>query len=263
MAGTDKSQVATLGGPAVILVNPQLGENIGTSARAMLNFGLIDLRIVNPRDGWPSERACAASSRADLVIDNVRVYETTQEAIADLQIVYAATARPRDMIKPEVTAREAAVEMGAAWARGHKIGVLFGAERHGLSNDDIVLAQKTISVPVNPAYASLNLAQAVLLVAYEWFQECLRDGARPGGRQIDVGEEDRPASNKDLVAMFEHLESELDAANFLKPAAKRPRMIRNIRNIFSRANLQDQEVRTMRGIIKSLAHFRTPDENKK
>lgn len=178
-------------------------------------------------------------------------------------MVYAATARPRDMIKPEVTARQAAAEMCPAWDQDQKIGILFGAERHGLSNDDIVLAQKIIIVPVNPAYASLNLAQAVLLVAYEWFQESVAKDQRPTGRQIDVGEEDRPASRQDLVALFEHLESELDAANFLKPVEKRPRMVRNIRNIFSRANLQEQEVRTLRGIIKSLAHFRTPDENKR
>jgi tRNA/rRNA methyltransferase len=263
MAGTDSTQDAILGGPAIVLVNPQLGENIGTSARAMLNFGLTDLRIVNPRDGWPSERAIAAASHADVVIENARVFETTEEAIADLQIVYAATARPRDMIKPEATAREAAAEMCEAFQQDRKIGVLFGAERHGLSNEDISLSEKIISVPVNPSYASLNLAQAVLLVAYEWFQENLRDGARPSGRQLSVGEEDRPASRKDLVAMFEHLESELDAANFLKPPEKRPRMIRNIRNIFTRAGLQDQEVRTMRGIIKSLAHFRTPDKSKR
>jgi len=263
MAGTDSTQQAMLGGPSVILVNPQLGENIGTAARAMLNFGLTDLRIVNPRDGWPSDRARAAAAHADQVIDAVRVFESTEEAVADLQIVYATTARPRDMIKPEVSAREAAAELHQAWEQGDKIGVLFGAERHGLSNDDIVLAQKTISVPVNPAYASLNLAQAVLLVSYEWFQASLADGERPAGRQLVVGEEDRPASSEDLVAMFEHLESELDAANFLKPPEKRPRMIRNIRNIFTRAALQDQEVRTMRGIIKSLAHFRVPDKNKR
>jgi len=263
MAGTDKTQSPILGGPSVVLINPQLGENIGTAARAMLNFGLTDLRIVNPRDGWPSERAVAAASNADTVIDNARVHETTQEAVADLEFIYATTARPRDMIKAEVTAREAAVEMTASFAAGRKIGILFGAERHGLSNDDIVLAQKIISVPVNPAYASLNLAQAVLLVGYEWFQQGFAKGERPGGRQLAVGEEDRPATNEDLVAMFEHLESELDAANFLKPPAKRPRMIRNIRNIFTRANLQDQEVRTLRGIIKSLAHFREPDKSKR
>lgn len=263
MAGTDSTQQAMLGGPSVILVNPQLGENIGTAARAMLNFGLTDLRIVNPRDGWPSDRARAAAAHADEVIDKVRVFESTEAAIADLQHVYASTARPRDMIKPEVTAAEAASDLHQAWQQGDTIGVLFGAERHGLSNDDITLCQKIISVPVNPSYASLNLAQAVLLVSYEWFQQSLVGGERPSGRQLAVGEEDRPASANDLVAMYEHLESELDAANFLKPPEKRPRMVRNIRNIFARANLQDQEVRTLRGIIKSLAHFRTPDKNKR
>ncbi|MBT3790961.1 MAG: RNA methyltransferase [Alphaproteobacteria bacterium] len=250
-------QVPVLGGPSVILVEPQLGENIGTAARAMLNFGLTDLRIVNPRDGWPSEKAQTSSSGADLVIDNVRVFETTEEAVADLKFLYATTARPRDMFKREATAREAAFEMREAIDASDKVGILFGAERHGLSNADVTLAQTVIAIPVNPAYASLNLAQAVLLVAYEWFQSGTHQHAdgNAGGR-ARLGSKTEPmASNQDLVHLFEHLEGELDAAGFLRPPEKRPNMVKNLRNIFQKAQLREQEVRTLRGVIKSLTVF--------
>ena len=250
-------QKAVLGGPTVILVEPQLGENIGTAARAMLNFGLTDMRIVNPRDGWPSEKARTSSSGADLVIDNVQVFDTTEEAVADLQILYATTARPRDMFKREATPREAATEMREALQAGNRTGILFGAERHGLSNADITLAQTIISIPVNPAYASLNLAQAVLLVANEWFQSASVEKIDHVGGRARVGtKDDEPlASGEDMVHLFNHLESELDAAGFLRPPEKRPTMVNNLRNIFQRAELREQEVRTLRGVIKSLTTF--------
>jgi tRNA/rRNA methyltransferase len=252
-----KKQKAVLGGPVVILVEPQLGENIGTAARAMLNFGLTDMRIVNPRDGWPSEKAVTSSSGADLVIDNVRVFETTAEAVADLNFLYATTARPRDMFKRETTPREAALETRTSLEGGEKVGILFGAERAGLSNADITLAQAIIAIPVNPAYASLNLAQAVLLVAYEWFQsgDVKHDDGNVGGR-ARLGDKEEPlASNEDLVHLFEHLESELDSAGFLRPPEKRPNMVQNLRNIFQKAQLREQEVRTLRGVVKSLTEF--------
>jgi tRNA/rRNA methyltransferase len=157
-------------GPAIILVEPQLGENIGTAARAMLNCGLVDLRLVRPRDGWPNRKAVAAASGADAVIENVRLFDSTAEAVADLSRVYATTARHRGQIKPVVTPRQAATEMRAALGRGEKTGVLFGPERTGLHNDDIPLADTVLQVPLNPAFSSLNLAQAVLLIGYEWFQ---------------------------------------------------------------------------------------------
>jgi len=256
MVVSHKRQKAVLGGPAVILSNPQLGENIGTAARAMLNFGLTDMRIVNPRDGWPSEKARTSSSGADVVIDNARVFATTEEAVADLNVLYATTARPRDMFKREARPREAAEEMRQSLAAGDRVGILFGAERHGLSNADVTLAQTIISIPVNPAYASLNLAQAVLLVGYEWFQAGLVQEVDHVGGRAPLGDKVEPlASNEELVHLFEHLEGELDSAGFLRPPEKRPTMVKNLRNIFQKAELREQEVRTLRGVIKSLTVF--------
>jgi len=249
-------QVPILGGPTIILVEPQLGENIGTAARAMLNFGLTDMRIVNPRDGWPSEKAQTSSSGADLVIDNVQVFNSTEDAVADLKLLYATTARPRDMFKREATSSVAAKEMRTAINAGDKVGILFGAERHGLSNADVTLAQTVIAIPVNPAYASLNLAQAVLLVAYEWFQSGNIEFEGHVGGRARLGEKEEPlASNEELVHMFNHLESELDRSGFLRPPEKRPNMVKNLRNIFQKAQLREQEVRTLRGVIKSLTEF--------
>ena len=185
MAGTDRSRApAPDDGPVVILVDPQLGENIGTAARAMLNCGLGRLRLVRPRDGWPSDRAVAAASGADAVLDGATLFDTTAAAIADLEQVYATTARPREMIKPVMTPRRAAAEMRAAIGGGRPVGILFGPERTGLLNDDLALADTLISVPLNPAYSSLNLAQAVLLVAYEWAQA--GDDTRERWRTVGV-----------------------------------------------------------------------------
>src|SRR5205085_10597393 len=169
MAGTDKSRGGVTGGPAIILVEPQLGQNIGTAARAMLNCGLDDLRLVRPRDGWPSDRAVNAASGADRVLDKARLFPDAPAAIGDLGHVYAATARDRYMVKRELTPRRAAEEMRGFIAAGDACGVLFGPERTGLVNDHIALADTVLSVPLNPAFSSLNLAQAVLIVGYEWF----------------------------------------------------------------------------------------------
>src|SRR6266700_2812945 len=169
MAGTDRRQAGIGGGPAIILVQPQLGENIGTAARAMANCGLDDLRLVAPRDGWPSDKAVAAASGADRVLDKARLYPSVAAAIGDLGHVYAATARDRYMVKRELTPRRAAKEMRGFLAAGETCGVLFGPERTGLVNDHIALADTVLTVPLNPAFSSLNLAQAVLIVGYEWF----------------------------------------------------------------------------------------------
>src|SRR5262249_24777068 len=169
MAGTDKSRGGVTGGPAIILVEPQLGENIGTAARAMLNCGLDDLRLVRPRDGWPNDKAISAASGADAVLDKARLYPSAEAAIADLGHVYASTARDRYMVKREVTPRRAAEEMVGFLAAGESSGVLFGPERIGLLNEHIALADTVVTVPLNPAFSSLNLAQAVLIVGYEWF----------------------------------------------------------------------------------------------
>jgi tRNA/rRNA methyltransferase len=234
-------------GPAIVLVEAQLGENIGAAARAMLNCGLADLRLVRPRDGWPSEKARAAAAGADRVVDDARIYPSTESAIADLSLVYATTARPRDMIKPAVTPAAAAEAMHAAAARGARAGVLFGRERSGLANDDVALADFVLTVPLNPGFTSLNLAQAVLLVGYEWYG---RADATPSVA-LNWGAT-RPATKAELVNFFHHLEEALDDSGFLALADKRPRMVRNIRNLFQRAGLSEQEVNTLHGIVKSL-----------
>ena len=257
MAGTDRSRSPTLGGPSVILVRPQLGENIGAAARAMFNFGLTDLRIVEPRDGWPNDTALAMASRADHVLAQAQVYRKTEHAIADLNRVFAATARRRGMLKPVVTPRQAAAEMRVQLAGEQKVGVMFGPERAGLDNAEVVLADAVLAVPANPGYSSLNLAQAVLLVGYEWFQAAdpAPDPAPPAG-------DNRPATKREMVQLFEHLEAELDAGGYFQNiAAKRPSMVRNIRNIFQRAELLEQDVRTLRGVIRALADRRARDQD--
>ncbi len=251
VAGTDKTKQPVAGGPAVILVNPQLGQNIGTAARAMWNCGLTDLRLVAPREGWPNDWAVKAASGADRVIDDARVFATTAEAIADLNHVYAASARPRDMIQEVLTPRAAAREMRRQVEEGGRLGVLFGPERSGLTNDDMVLAGRMIAAPLNPAYSSLNLAQAVLLMAYEWYQE----GSETPERQVVEGATG-PASKADMMGLFEHLETELDACGFLRVPEKRPSMVRNIRTVFQRAGLMEQEVRMLRGIITCLTQHK-------
>ncbi len=251
MAGTDSTIAAGSGnGPAIILVDPQLGENIGMCARAMLNNELTDLRLVRPRDGWPSEKAFSASSGALEKGVVVRVFDTTDAAIADLQGVYATTARPRSMTQVVMTPRAAAGDMRERVARDQKLGILFGAERKGLHNDDVALSDVVIEAPLNPAYSSLNLAQAVLLVGYEWYQAGV---VKPPVEQV-MGDT-RPATREELAGFFGHLERELDDCGFLRPVEKRPTMVRNIRNIFLRANLTEQEVRTLRGVIVGLVKY--------
>jgi tRNA/rRNA methyltransferase len=248
LSGTDRTQSLLTGGdaPAVILVAPQLGENIGMAARAMLNCGLSDLRLVRPRDGWPSAAAVANSAGAAVVIDNTRVFATTSEAIADLTLVYAATARDRAMTKRVVTPGEAAREIRAA-SSTHKCGVLFGGEAKGLHNDDIALADHVITAPLNPAFSSLNLAQAVLIVAWEWQ---MAQTSAPAS-EMRIPEDTRPATKAEMVGLFEHLESALDQSGFFHVREKRPIMARNLRNLLQRAEPTEQEVRTLRGVIKS------------
>lgn len=258
MAGTNQTQKRVTGGPVIILVEPQLGENIGTAARAMGNFGLNELRLVAPRDGWPSDYAIKAASGADWILEATQVYARVEEAIADLNYVFATTARPRDMVKPVTTPEEAGVEMRARISSGERVGILFGRERAGLTNDHIALADVILAAPVNPAFASLNLAQAVLLIGYEWFKETstsLGDGSRQDGGFEGSGLRmpgTRPATKEEVLGFFGHLETELDEGGFLKPLEKRPAMVRNIRNMFHRAKLTEQDVRTLRGIISAL-----------
>ncbi len=253
MAGTDKTKAAAQGGPAVILVDPQLGENIGMVARAMLNCGLVDLRLVRPRDGWPSRQAEAAASGADEVLERARVFYTLGDAIADLERLYAATARTRDMTNVMVTPRQAAIEVRAAEAAGGKVGLLFGPERSGLTSDDVALAGAIIQVPLNPAFSSLNLAQAVLLIGYEWYQAADETPARV----LSMGA-NRPATKAELLNFFERLEEMLEDTGFLRPPERRPAMVRNLRALFTRADLTEQEVRSLHGVVSALIGKKRP-----
>ncbi len=203
---------------------------------------------MDPREAWPNEKAMAAAAGAGAVLEGAEVFASTAEAVADLGRLYATTARPRDMVKPVLGPRGAARELHAAIAGGQRGGILFGAERSGLDNDDVVRADAIIEAPLNPAFASLNLGQAVLLCAYEWRL------AAAGAPPPRMGRESAgPADKRELEGFYAHLEAELDAAGFLYPPEKRPRMVRNIRNIFARADLTGQEVRTLRGIVAALA----------
>ena len=227
--------------PAIVLVRPQLGENIGMAARAMLNCGLDELRIVAPRDGWPNPAAEAAAAGADAVVDGARLFDNAAEAVADLQLVLATTARRRDVEKPVHGPREAARLLRGSGARA---GVLFGPERSGLDNDEIGLAAGIIEAPLNPAFPSLNLAQAVFLLAWEWRM------ARPPPVPP-------PPSQRAAAAAFEgfwlHLDGALDAAGYYREPKLKPTVQRNLRALFARAGLTDQEVRTLRGVIARLA----------
>ncbi|MFA5120663.1 RNA methyltransferase [Zavarzinia sp.] len=246
-------------GPVVILVTPQMGENIGTTARAMANFGLSELRLVAPRDGWPNERAFSAASGADWILQEAKVFDTTAAAVADLTHLYATTARDRDMVKPVVTPRRAALEFRAFLDEGMKPGILFGRERTGLENDDIALAHTILSVPTSPRFWSLNLAQAVLLVAYEWHML----GVDVPEKFLRIGQTE-PATQAEVQGLVDHLVAELDEANFLKPIEKRPSMIRNIVSFIQRAEPTSQDVRTFRGIVRALTRrFQRGEPNPK
>ena len=233
--------------PAIILVEPQLSENIGTTARAMMNCALPDLRLVNPKPDWHSERAVAASSGAEGVLDAARVFASTREAIADLHHVYASTGRDRSMVKPIVTPRRAAADIRSLAEQGQKTGILFGRERTGLENDDVSLADTIITVPLNPAHFSLNLAQAVLLIGYEWFQAA----DQTEDVQLPLGNT-RPATREELNNFFERLERELELCGFLRNAEMKPHMMRNIRSMFLRTAPTEQEVRTLHGMVTEL-----------
>ncbi len=227
-----------------------MGENIGAAARAMLNCGLTGLRLVAPREGWPNERARAMATGASReLVDRASVFETTAGAVADLHRVYATTARRRDLLKPAIGPRELAAGMRDCASRGLRTGVLFGPERAGLDNDDVALASHIVHIPLNPAYSSLNLAQAVLLVCHAWFE------AEAGRRAAAAGPKSTPppATAAQLVNLFEHLEQELDDSGFLRVVEKRGIMVRNLRSILHRAELREHEVRALHGVVSSLA----------
>ncbi len=239
--------------PAIVLVRPQLGQNIGMCARAMLNCGLNDLRLVAPRDGWPNPEATAAASGADTVLERARVYDTVQDAVAECTRVYATTARARDQVKPVVTPKRAAEEAREAAATGHSVAILFGPERSGLENEEVSLADAVLAVPLNPAFTSLNLAQAVLLVGYEWWQLGTEIPARA---LASGGTTAVPATKAELENFYRRLEAGLDEGSFFTSPDKRPLIIRNIRNIFARTGLTKAEVDTLHGIVSALLRAR-------
>jgi tRNA/rRNA methyltransferase len=245
--------------PAVILVEPQLAENIGMVARACANFGLDEMRLVAPRDGWPNEKARIAASGANYIIDDAQAFPALEEATRDLHWLAATTARQRDLRKRVLTPEQAVVEMRSRIAAGQRCGVLFGRERNGLETDEIAGADAVVMIPVNSRFASLNLAQSVLLLGYEWmktsraatlgrvtdFEAPLQPGLYLGATQ--------PATKEELNGFFQHIESELDRLGYFNPPQKRQTMVRNLRAMFARMEATEQEVRTLRGIVAALA----------
>jgi tRNA/rRNA methyltransferase len=255
-SGTDKTKSGVdLAGPVVILVEPQLGENIGMAARAMGNFGLTQLRIVNPRDGWPNIAAQRAASGADYILEQVKLFDTVEQAVADCTLLFATTARAHDQAKPvvapEAAAQEMASQIAAQVAGGGKVGILFGRERYGLQNEEVALANRIITFPVNPGFASLNLAQAVLLIGYEWFKL-----ATAGALPFAMPEHSERASQHQMQAFFDNLVRELDKVEFLRPAEKRETMLVNLRNIFSRMEPTKQDMHTLHGVVMAIAEGR-------
>ncbi|MFA7275747.1 MAG: RNA methyltransferase [Pseudobdellovibrionaceae bacterium] len=255
MTGTDRTSFGEsplqAAQPVVILVNPQMGENIGAAARAMLNCGLCHLRLVNPRDGWPNARADAMSSGALGLMPPVEVFATLEEALADCQSIYATTARARDLVKPVMTARSAASAMTQDIQDGQKVAILFGAERAGLSNDEVAHAHTLITIPLNPGFSSLNLGQSVLLVTYEWSHHVFSapEKIMPTGKS-------EIATAAQFENFFGRLEGELEKARFFRVAEMKDIIARNIRSIFMRAQPTDQEINTLHGIITALTGVR-------
>lgn len=253
MAGTDHARAPEAGaeadtGPVFILVEPQMGENIGAAARAMWNFGLDEMRLVAPRDGWPNPKAEATASGAGRVLARVRALPDLAAATADLGLVLATTARPRDLTKLVLTPERAMAEARAAIAAGDKVGVLFGPERAGLTNDHVARASAIVAVPVNPGFASLNLAQCVLVLGYEW----MRSGdATPPAELALAGA--RRAEGIEIERLRDHLVERLDAVGFFFPEHKRDSMARSLENLLARAALTDADVRTLHGVIRALA----------
>ncbi len=251
-SGTDKTKGGRIiEGPVVVLVEPQLGENIGMAARAMGNFGLTRLRLVKPRDGWPSLPAQRAAAGADHILATVELFDTVEAAVADLTLLFATTARAHDQAKPVVAPEAAARETQAEIVRGGRAGILFGRERYGLQNEEVALADRIVTFPVNPGFASLNLAQAVLLMGYEWFKL-----ATGGALPFAMPERSERASQHQMQAFFDNLVRELDRVEFLRPPEKRDTMLVNLRNIFTRMEPTKQDMHTLHGVVMAIAEGR-------
>jgi tRNA/rRNA methyltransferase len=251
-AGTDKTRKWVVQpAPVVVLVEPQLGENIGAAARAMANFGLSRLRLVKPLQGWPNERARVMASGADRILDEAELFETLAEAIADCNFVFAVTARSHDQAKPVMGADAVAKASAERVAQGESVALVFGRERNGLENDEVGLADAILTLPVNPAFASLNLAQAVAVVSYEWFK-----ASDAGALPFVMPEKSPPVPKEQLLAFFADLERELERIEFFRPHEKRGTMIVNMRNIFTRMQPSQQDIRTLHGVMMALVEGR-------
>lgn len=228
--------------PVIVLVRPQLGENIGKAARAMLNFGLTEMRLVSPRDGWPNPSAGPAASGADLVLETAQLFENVADAVADCAHVYATTVRKRGVTKPVVTPEVAAREVHAAAGR---TAILFGPERSGLETDDVALARTIVTVPINPEFGSLNLAQAVILVAYEWSKHVALES--PPSVELDP-----PAPQEELDGMIGQLDAMLDESGYYFPPDRVPATKRTLRGLLTKPGWTSQELRTLRGVLSAL-----------
>ncbi|MEG8099394.1 RNA methyltransferase [Candidatus Liberibacter brunswickensis] len=236
-------------GLVIILLDPQLGENIGMVARAMWNFNLTQLRIVNPRDGWPNEKARSSSANADCVIDSVCVFSNIKEAISDLHFVYATTARSRNNFKSVFAPKEAAIVLNERISSGQNVGIIFGRENWGLTNEEISFSNAIISFPVNPVFSSLNISQAVLLMVWEYMENSVLISEKT------VKDHNIPATKGELLSFLDYLESSLEKRGYFRPVEKRKKMLDDLRSVFIRAELMRQEVFLLRGIISALDRF--------
>lgn len=247
--GHDRPERDAAPTPVVVLVETQMAENVGATMRAMANFGLARLRLVNPREPYPNEKAVAMASGADAVLDPVETFSSFEAAIADLNLVFATTARTHDLAKPVVSPATAAPLMRASMERGETVGIVFGRERNGLTSDEVAVCDQILTIPIDPRFPSLNVGQAVLTVAYEWRKVVIGDAA---WTPFPEKERSPLARKEDVLGMFEHLEGALDRVEFFRPPEKRASMVRNLRALFQKARLTEQEVRSLRGIVAAL-----------
>ena len=251
-AGTDKTKRwLETPAPVVVLVEPQLGENIGAAARVMANFGLARLRLVKPRDGWPNIHAQRSASGADRILETTALFDSVEAAVADCTVVLATTARAHDQAKPVLGPEAAAAFLAPHVGAGENVAVLFGRERYGLENHEVALADRIVTFPINPAFASLNLAQAVALVAYEWFKQ-----ASGGALPFAMPQKSEPAPKQQIEAFFGNLERQLDLIEYFRPLDKRATMLVNLRNIFARMQPTQQDIQTLHGIVVALTEGR-------
>jgi len=234
--------MAGSGKPVIVLVRPQLGQNIGKAARAMLNFGLTEMRLVAPRDGWPNPDAGPSASGADIVLEQAQVFESVKQAIADCSAVYATTVRRRDLVMPVLTPEQMADAMAAT---DHRTAILFGAERSGLETDEVALAHAIVTVPINPDFASLNLAQAVILLAYEWSKRTAL--AQPPAKDLEP-----PASHGELEGLIAQLDDALVEKGYFHPPSRTAATRNTIRTIFTKTGWSSREVKAVRGILRAL-----------